>query len=105
MRNGVLRVVPQMKLDEVAGANANEAAGNAATERPERVVDTVGVADDRLDHVQVDDDLGRVRSCDGRRREGGRGRRGDLFAADLAGGRRLARRAEPCGQGADDKDR
>ena len=80
--------VLQVQLDEVALADADEAARHRATERPHGVLHAVGETHRLLDDVEVDDDLRGVRARDRRRHVRGLRDFGDFLADDL-----LARRA------------
>ena len=59
-----------MEFDEIAFADADEFAGDAATEGPESVIDAVGEAPAQFAYFQVNDDFGGVIAMDRRRYAG-----------------------------------
>ena len=85
VRHSAVGAVVQVKLHQVALADANEFAGDDPAESPESVFHAVGEAPAHLAGFQMDDDLCGVIARDGRRHIGGDGQH-RLFAADNRGG-------------------
>ena len=72
VRHLVVGMIVEMEFDEIAFADADEFAGDAATEGPESVIDAVGEAPAQFAYFQVNDDFGGVIAMDRRRYAGGK---------------------------------
>src|SRR4029079_15587063 len=83
VRHGAGLVVLEMQLDEVTLTNADEAAGDGASEGPHVVRHAVGETHRLLDDVDVDDDLRGVRARDRWRHVWRLGEHGDFLTDDL----------------------
>ena len=72
------RVILKVKLHDIALADADERAGHAAAVGPEGVFDAVGQPRDKLAHLEMHDDAGRVFARNRRRDLGRHGEHGIL---------------------------
>ena len=76
------RVIRERELDEVALADADEAAGHITAEGPEEILHAIGQLLHHLAHFELHDDLGGVGAVEGRRHLWGLGQHGDFLADD-----------------------
>src|ERR1017187_9965972 len=93
VRHRARRVVLEMKLDEMAFANADERTRHFPAERPCRVLYAVREPKRLLDDLEIHDHPGRMRAGDRRRHIGRVREHRDLLSADVVA--RMAKLDDP----------